>query len=265
VTPKIIHYCLLTGDSMPEAYKQCMYTWQEKLSDYSFIRWDPSVFDVNSIAWTKQAFEAGLFDCASDYIRFYAVYHHGGVYLDMDMEVAKPFDVLLEKTLILGRENNCNDAIEAGCFGAEKEHPFIKTCMEYFEKRLLFEPSRLADILECEESERYDLVNPPALPEIMGNLITSAGFNEKCAVFPYTYFTAHNILTGSIDVTEDTFTIHHFFPCRRSQEWRETQELGQKILDRFDRNSFFVKILVKTITLMQNIEIFFSKNKWRST
>ena len=46
--------------------------------------------------WVKQAFEAKKYAFAADYIRFYALYNYGGIYLDSDVEVLRSFDPLLD-------------------------------------------------------------------------------------------------------------------------------------------------------------------------
>lgn len=33
----------------------------------------------------------------ADYIRLYALYHYGGIYMDMDIEVLKSFNTLLDR------------------------------------------------------------------------------------------------------------------------------------------------------------------------
>lgn len=58
--------------------------------------WDTNKFDVNSTEWTKQAFAEKKFAFVADYIRFYALYNYGGVYLDSDVEVLKSFNDLLQ-------------------------------------------------------------------------------------------------------------------------------------------------------------------------
>ena len=87
--PKIIHFCWLSNDEYPELIKKCMATWKTKLPDYEFVLWDAKKFDLESTLWTKQAFETKKYAFASDYIRLYAVYTYGGIYLDTDAEVVK--------------------------------------------------------------------------------------------------------------------------------------------------------------------------------
>ncbi len=72
-----------------------MKSWKEKLYDYEFILWDLNRFDLNRSLWVKQAFEAKKYAFAADYIRLYALYNYGGIYMDMDVEVIKSFNDLL--------------------------------------------------------------------------------------------------------------------------------------------------------------------------
>ena len=102
--PKIIHLCWLSGDPYPEKIQKCLASWKKHLPDYEIMLWDTNRFDVNSTAWTKEAFEAHKYAFVADYIRFYAVYHYGGIYLDSDVEVLKSFDDLLDKPYFVGEE-----------------------------------------------------------------------------------------------------------------------------------------------------------------
>ena len=48
----------------------------------------------------------------------------GGIYLDTDMFVVKPFDDLLDASMFIGAERD--DLISCGIIGAEKGHALIK-------------------------------------------------------------------------------------------------------------------------------------------
>jgi mannosyltransferase OCH1-like enzyme len=166
-----------------------MGTWKKILTDYEFILWDFNRFDINSSNWVKQAFNAKKYAFAADYIRLYAVYNHGGVYLDMDVEVVKPFDELLNTELMIAFENDETKGIEAGCFGAEKGLPFIKKCLDYHNR---------------------NFVKPIVLPIIMRDILFDNFADKKYHVFPCEYFTAKDFVTGFIKKTENTFAIHHY-------------------------------------------------------
>ena len=131
--PKIIHLCWLSGDPYPEAIAQCLASWKEYLPDYEVILWDKERFDISSTLWTKQAFEAKKYAFAADYIRLYALYHFGGIYMDSDVLVYKSFDDLLNLPYFIGEDY-------VGCFepaiiGTEKHNPWIKTVLDHYNDR----------------------------------------------------------------------------------------------------------------------------------
>ena len=133
--PKIIHYCWLSNDPIPDEFKMNVDKWKSILYDYEFIKWDFSRFDINSSTWVKESFENKKYAFAADYIRLFAVYNYGGIYLDMDVEVLKKFDPLLEEEYMFAYESQNNKWIEAGCFGAVKHNGFIGCCLERYENR----------------------------------------------------------------------------------------------------------------------------------
>jgi mannosyltransferase OCH1-like enzyme len=252
--PKIIHYCWLSNDPIPESYQKCMTSWKIKLPDYQFVLWDTKRFDINKIAWTKQAFDVKMYACVSDYIRLYAVYTTGGIYLDMDMEIVKSFDPLLNEEIILGYENHISENLEAGCFGAVKGHPYIRKCMEYFETRHFFDPREMENILSMPVFERHEYINPLILPEIMKNTLQEHFQGNKYKIYSREYFTAKNIVTGAIERTKNTFTIHHFATQYHSEEWRKMREGTQKIKRIFGEQSSVGNVFFKLITVRNRIK-----------
>jgi hypothetical protein len=244
--PKIIHYCWLSGDPIPDNFKKYMDSWIEKLQGYEFIWWTympppestmpASIqhFDISMTIWTKQAFEAKLYALAADYIRLYAVYNYGGIYLDMDMEVVKPLDPLLETEIMLGYEHG--KTLEAGCFGAVKGHPFIKKCMEYFEKNTFFNPGETENILAIPISARFSYIKPLLLPELMKNVLEQY-FRNKYKIYPFKYFTAnYGPYNGGIKQEKATFTIHHFANTYLPEEAKEKNNPYKRIRFIFGEN-----------------------------
>ncbi|MCF2593871.1 glycosyl transferase [Bacteroides caecigallinarum] len=190
--PKIIHYCWLSGEEIPEQLKSCMKSWKEKLPEYEFVLWDKSKFDVNSTLWTQQAYAAKKYAFAADYIRLYAVYNYGGIYMDMDVEVLKSFNHLTDRKYILGYEDN--EGIEAGVFGAEKGAEWVKKCLDYYNGRSFI--------------KNDDTLDTRPLPLIMKEIVTE-NFRDM-VLLEQDFLTAKSYKTGKITVTKNTVTIHHF-------------------------------------------------------
>ena len=142
--PKQIHLCWLSGDPYPAKIEKCLASWKKFLPDYEVILWDTKRFDLESVPWVKQAFEAKKYAFAADYIRFYALYNYGGIYLDSDVEVLRSFDPLLELPYFAGAETS--GTIEAAVLGAEKGCDWIKQCLDYYQGRNFIRQDGSCDI-----------------------------------------------------------------------------------------------------------------------
>nr|WP_288660993.1 glycosyltransferase [uncultured Alistipes sp.] len=191
--PKKIHFCWLGGGKYPERVRQCMESWREILPGYEIVRWDERRFDVNSVPWVREAVERKKYAFAADYIRHYALYHEGGIYLDTDVEVLKPFDDLLDAEMFAaieteesvlarnvaeGRISETGEVLtdglfpdmglglQSGAFGVAAGHPFTRRCLDWYESRRFI----------CEDGTLYDKI---IAPDIMAYHARPAGLKYK--------------------------------------------------------------------------------------
>ena len=157
MVPKKIHYCWLSGDPMPRSIRKCMDTWRRVMPGYELKLWDTSNFDVASVPFVEEACRMRKWAFAADYIRMYALYHEGGIYLDSDVKVLKPFDDLLDCSFFSSLEYHPTqierdgamlmiDAdgrrvkdgyvsgiqIQAAVMGAEKGCPFVRDVLDWY-------------------------------------------------------------------------------------------------------------------------------------
>ena len=266
--PKIIHYCWISTEEKPELIKRCMKTWREKLPDYEFILWDArriaeeikSTFVDEAIMVRKWAF-------AADYVRCFAVYKYGGIYLDTDVEVFKSFDDLLNNKMFIGQEtctSHINGLIHktirltSHCFGAEPNHPYLKLCLCYYKNRRFIRSMNW----DLPDEMRYDQT---LLPEIQTQLLSIYGYNGQAyylnklhtlsqgiTVYPSWYFDA----PVAVFTRKKVYCIHH---CAGS--WRN---------GRFENRKYgIIKTLLwnakKFFNLIPNVfgyEIGLAKIKW---
>lgn len=187
--PKIIHYCWLSGDPYPEIIERCIASWKKYLPDYQIVLWDTNKIDINSNLWLRQAYESKKYAFASDYVRFYALYNHGGIYLDSDVEVVKSFDDLLHRKYFLGEE--ITGDFEAAAVGAERGLDWVKDCLEYYSDRPFIKPDGQFD------------TTPVTL------LVPKITAKYNLEIFPYDFFSANNYQTGKIMRTDNTYCVHH--------------------------------------------------------
>lgn len=199
--PKKIHYCWLSGDPLPELAQKCLSSWKQFLPDYEIVLWDLNKFDINSTPWTKESFESKKYAFAADYIRLYALYTEGGIYLDSDVEVIQSFDNFLNCESFIGFESSGD--IEPAVLGAEKGSAWIGKSLKYYQNRHF-----------VNSKGNYDTKPLPIVLEQFLNLknidkknITKS--NNIC-FYPAEYFSPKNFYTKKIEITSFTVSIHHF-------------------------------------------------------
>ena len=104
--PKLIHYCWFGRGQMPAKALYCIDTWKKYLPDYQLKQWNEDTFDLNSVLYAQQAHQARKFAFVTDYVRLYALFTEGGVYMDTDVEVLKSLDTLLSLPGFSGFESD---------------------------------------------------------------------------------------------------------------------------------------------------------------
>lgn len=180
--PKIIHYSWFSGDPMPESYLRIMENWKKVLPDYELRLWDANALKEANLTFANEAFAARKWAFAADAIRAYAVYQYGGIWLDGDVAVYKSFDSFLNCRMFIGKEyviefqhdgtNHNTSSLTSHCFGAEKGHPFLKDCVDYYKDRHFI----LSDKENLPQGLRYDM---RLMPYIQGVLATKYGYQGR--------------------------------------------------------------------------------------
>lgn len=98
--PKIIHYCWLSDEPIPEKLQKCMDSWKRYMPNWQIVRWSTKNFDIDSVPVVKQAYDAKKWAFAADYIRIYALNKMGGVYLDSDVMLYGSLEPLLKADFV---------------------------------------------------------------------------------------------------------------------------------------------------------------------
>lgn len=217
--PKIIHLCWLSGDPYPAEIQRCLDTWREKLPDYEVWLWDTHRFDLDSTLWTKQAFEAKKYAFAADYIRLYALYNYGGIYLDSDVLVYKSFAPLLRLPYFIG----CDQigAFEAAVIGCEKGCTWVKDILDSYRYKqflkadgtmdMLTLPCRFHDILTS-KGYKFHKVNDMDAFDFGRFDITE----KEMYVFAKDYFNGRNEV--EVHPTKRSFCAHNYMGSWQKHE-----------------------------------------------
>lgn len=144
--PKIIHYCWFGRGEMPELAQKCIATWHEHMPDWEYKLWNEDNFDVNSVSYTKEAYEAKKYAFVSDYVRLWALRNEGGLYLDVDFEVFKPFDELLGYHAFAGFEGSKRQPVMMGVCASEPQGEWVTEMLNAYQDRHFVLPDGALDM-----------------------------------------------------------------------------------------------------------------------
>jgi len=129
--PKKLHYCWFGDKEFSPLHKACIQSWKEVLPEYEVFFWNEKNIPTND--FIDHHLKLGNWAFVSDFVRLYAIYTHGGIYLDTDFEVIKPLDHLLDSSGFIAYESV--KRINTGICAGEKGHAFYHDCMDYMQTR----------------------------------------------------------------------------------------------------------------------------------
>lgn len=219
--PRIIHYCWFGSNPMPQKFIDYIAGWRKALPDFQFVLWDDSCLpQFADVTWVREAYQAGMYAFVADYVRFYAVYSMGGIYMDTDVELVRAFEPLLDRPYLFGAEYD--DYPGSGTFGAEPHCPLIQWCMEFYHCHHFVPDQRT--LTTCKSPQvMHDSIAAHCFIEVSESMSTDP---ETITILPSDYLTAMHADTGIAHPTVNTRTIHHFegswcyqSPVSRLRRW----------------------------------------------
>lgn len=210
--PKVIHYCWFGRNPLPATAIKCIESWKKYFPDYEIKEWNEDNFDVHSISYTAQAYEAKKYAFVSDYARFWILYHYGGLYFDTDVEVIRPMNDIVAKGPFMG----CEKPFIAGAtpdkmgvapglgLGINPGLGLVKEILEEYNRYSFLHTDgslNLTTIVEYTTQIlcKHGLKNSPEIQFIAG-----------CYIYPSDYFSPKNVDTRELHITENTRSIHHY-------------------------------------------------------
>lgn len=239
--PKIIHYCWMSGEPFPELIKECIDTWKKLLPDYKIIEWNKNNFDVNIASFTKEAFDAKKYAFVSDYVRLYALYNYGGIYLDSDIKVLKAFDDLLNNKAFSGFESK--DRVGVWILASEKGNPLFKEMLDCYKDKHFIKNDGSLDL------EPNTVLLKPILEKYGIKFNNQYQKNEYITIYPKDYFCPLDGTTGKISLTNNSYAMHLFNGAWLPEKQKQYFSLNKFYYNKYDKiyPKFIVSLLVKII------------------
>lgn len=238
--PKIIHYCWFGGKEKQFNVQKCINSWHKYLSDYEFMEWNESNFDINCSEYVKQAYENKKFAYVSDYARINALYQYGGIYMDTDVMVFKSFNDLLNNKCILGFEEG--NYIATSFMASIPKHDLIKEFIDRYKDINFYNHDNSLD-LTTNVQRLTDILEDKGL--IRNNQYQQIG---DISIYPQEYFSPYDYGNCIRKNTENTYCEHLFFVS-----WLPWTTKVKKIIKKIIVLLFGRKFLCKVRKLLKNV------------
>ena len=200
--PRVLHQIWFGGkpvSAMSDLNKKCLESIVDILPDYQYNLWDDS--HGMKVPWVKRALEGGHICAACNYFRIWKLHEVGGVYVDTDVQMLRPFDLAPACFIGFQREDTEKDCINTAVMGCVPGNRFAKSLLAAYEG---VDPSEGCISMGC--------TIPTALLFIAGmdglNVTQRVGDIE---VFAREYFHPRCWMDRSKNyATGKTVCIHHF-------------------------------------------------------
>lgn len=248
--PKIIHYIWFGNKTYPKKVAQCIQSWKKMLPEYEFKLWNEKTFDISSAnQFVKEAFDNKRYAFVADYVRFEVLYKFGGIYLDTDVEMLKPFpDSLLQNNLVLTLDDG--GYISGSTIMAEPSNIYIQDCIEHYNNSIfILENGKFND--EVINTHMQNLLLPYSY-RIENRFQKIKYKNTNIKLYPDDFFHVRSLLSGKMNLTNNSYCIHWHTVLWISPKY--------KLI-----NLFRIKILVPLIGGRNYIKIIKNIRKFLST
>jgi len=226
--PKTIHYCWFGRGQMPDLALRCIESWHKHMPDYQYKFWNEENFNIDCNDYVREAYAAKKYAFVSDYVRLFALYSEGGIYMDTDVEVIKAYDDLLSLDGFIGYEGTKHHPLGTGTIASVAGGEWVREQLHAYDQIHFLQPDGT-----------YDLTtNPVRITSLMRmNGFVQNGKEQDYKdmhVFPVDYFCPRQT-TGEYLLTDNTYCDHHFTGL-----WNEsskgkldlTRLLGQQCMTR---------------------------------
>lgn len=203
--PKIIHYCWFGKKPIPDNLQNYMTTWQKWMPDWEYKEWNEDNFNIETAPlYVRQAYKAKKFAFVSDYVRLWALEQYGGVYLDTDVEVLRPFEPLLKDTAFIGFEESLAHLPGTCMMGCEAHCEWVKEMRQTYNNAVFIKDGML-DLTTNVQRLGAKMVENGLIANGKEQIIDKWGLH----VYTHDYFSPITS-TRVMRKSKSTYCIHHF-------------------------------------------------------
>jgi mannosyltransferase OCH1-like enzyme len=145
--PKVIHQIWI-GSPLPDRYIPLIESWKYHHPDWVHILWTDADIEALDLV-NKAQYEASTnYGQKADIARYEILYRFGGVYVDIDFECLRPFDIFHHCCdYYTGVAYSGRFCVFNGLIGAAAKNPIIKGCIDTLDISVHYEGSSEHNIL----------------------------------------------------------------------------------------------------------------------
>lgn len=204
--PKCVHYCWFGGKPKPPAVQRLLQNWHEVLLGYEIREWNEDNFNLSAWPYASQAYAAKRYAFVSDVARLFAIYTCGGIYLDTDVEILRPFDELMHGDVVLGFEEG--DYVATSTMLAPPGSMLIGDFLHGYSSRCFVHPDGTLD--QTTNVEVLTSMLETAGLKRDGSSQDVSWFGERVQILDRVKFSPLDYPNGISHADETTYAIHHF-------------------------------------------------------
>lgn len=197
--PQVINYIWVGDKELPKIFKVCKESWEKHCPNYKFILWTENDIEFDEIPFLKHTYENRKFSKFSNYYRMWILYHYGGVYLDIDVELINSLESLMDFDAFFSTDKS--GLINSGsCFGAKQGLDLLSSIMKEHETSFLKSKDTIetCPILESRVFNNLNLFDNANQARLRIKVLTSE------------YFDPYDWEYGKGQITYNTIGIHHY-------------------------------------------------------
>ncbi len=218
--PKIVHYCWFGKNPLPELEMECLASWKEHMPEWEYKWWNEETFDIASAPlYVRQAYEARKYAFVSDYVRLWALEKFGGLYIDVDFMVYRPFDELMNTyAAFAGYEGSKRQPVMQGVIASEAHGAWVTDMLRTYDTRAFVKEDGSLDMYP---NTQYFTDRLEAQGFVADGVEKDVSVNDKffLHVFSVEYF-CPVLTTGENVRTEDTYCEHKGVSSWAKQSWK---------------------------------------------
>ncbi|KAF9569305.1 hypothetical protein CPC08DRAFT_623878 [Agrocybe pediades] len=235
--PRIIHQTW-KSETLPPKWRGISQACKDMMPDYEYKLWTDAgsrEFIAEHYPWFLDTFDSYTYPIQrADAIRYFVLYHYGGVYIDLDIGCLKPLDpllvypVILPKTIPVGVSNDL--------MFSEKHHPMLEQTIHNLPK---FDHSWI--------------LNYPTVMFSTGPMFLSAQYGIYSASHPNTFLHDVRILPKSLygkNAREDEAP-HSFFSHFYGSSWHADDAAFIGFLGNWGKGLMWLGLCVLVVGLIR--------------